>query len=269
MRKRFLLLCSLAMAVLVMAGCFAKLPKETLTKIDGDIACEFRVGQNARFIGPAVETDAVFDKEKFIKLFNEYGKYDPNHIKYHLEECDLKINSEKQPEEWNRMFNSGINIKAVYGGESRSVDVYLYDSKLYFFVLSMGSRSKPEEIGYYYIELSDEMKDYWHPIVDKVVKEAKENSSTPLTLDAVIDLSAKGEELTWEDFKQYKGTITYAGSYVKSYDIDENFELVIAGDSDLGKPKHIKLVAKSSGNRIDIRTNDVKAFISAETAIKQ
>ena len=86
---------------------------------------------------------------------------------------------------------------------------------------------------------------------------------------AVVELSAKGEELTWEDFKRFKGTITYAGSYVKSYDIDENFELVIAGESDVGKPKYIKLVAKTSGNRIDIRTNDVKAFISAETAIKQ
>ena len=269
MRKRVLSFCSMVMVMLLIAGCFAKLPKETLTKIDGEITCEFRVGQNPRFIGSAVETESVFDKEKFIKLFNEYAKYDPKHLKYHLNECDLKINSEEQPEEWNRMFNSGINIKAVYGGESRSVDVYLYDSKLYFFVLSMGSRSKPEEIGYYYIELSDEMAEYWRPIIDKVVKEAKESSSTQLTLDAVIELSAKGEELTWEDFKRFKGTITYAGSYVKSYDIDENFELVIAGESDVGKPKYIKLVVKTSGNRIDIRTNDVKAFISAETAIKQ
>jgi hypothetical protein len=253
------------MAVFVMAGCFAKLPKETLKKIDGDIKCEFRVGQNPRFIGSAVETDSVFDKEKFIKLFNEYGKYDPIHLKYHLEECDLKINSEKQPEEWNKMFNSGINIKAVYGEESRSVDVYLYDSKLYFFVLSMGARSKPDEIGYYYIELSDEMTEYWRPIIDKVVKEAKESSSTQLTLDAVIELSAKGDELTWSDFKHYKCTITYAGSYVKSFDIDEKFELVIAGTSDVGKPKYIKLVSKTSGDRIDIRTEDVKAFISANS----
>ena len=93
MRKSVLLTCSLVMAVFVMAGCFAKLPKETLTKIDGEITCEFRVGQNPRFIGSAVETDAVFDKEKFIKLFNEYAKYDPKHLKYHLNECDLKINS--------------------------------------------------------------------------------------------------------------------------------------------------------------------------------
>jgi hypothetical protein len=253
------------MAVLVMTGCFAKFPKETLKKIDGVIKCEFRVGQNPRFIGSAVETDAVFDKEKFITLFNEYGKYDPKHLKYHLDECDLKINSEEQPEEWNKIFNSGINIKAVYGEKSSSVDVFQYDSKLYFFVLSMGSRSKPDEIGYYYIELSDEMSEYWRPIIDKVVKEAKENSSTQLTLDAVVELSAKGDELTWDDFKQYKGTITYAGSYVKSFDIDENFELVIAGTSDVGKPKYIKLVSKTSGERIDIRENDVKAFISANS----
>ena len=66
------------------------------------------------------------------------------------------------------MFNAEINIKAIYGEESRSVDVFLYDSKLYFFVVSMGGRSKPEEIGSYYIELSDESAAYWRPIIDQV-----------------------------------------------------------------------------------------------------
>ena len=128
----------------------------------------------------------------------------------------------------------------------------------------MGNRSKPEEIGEYYIELSDEMTEYWKPIIDRVAEEAEAASSTPLTLDMVIELAAKGDELTWSDFQQYKCTIVYPGSYVKNYDIDENFELEIAGESDIGKPKHIRLISKASGNRIDIRTNDVEEFISAE-----
>ena len=264
MRKRLLVFCSVIMTVSLMTGCFVRLPRETLSTIDGDIKCEFRVGQNARFIGPAVETDAVFDKEEFIKLFNEESQYDPIHLQYHLDECDLKINTDKQPEEWDKIFNSEINIKAVYGEDSRSVDVYWYDSKLYFFVLSMGERSKPEEIGEYYIELSDEMTEYWKPIIDRVAEEAEAASSTPLTLDMVVELAAKGEELTWSDFQQYKCTIVYPGSYVKNYDIDQNFELEIAGESDIGKPKHIRLISKASGNRIDIRTKDVEEFISAE-----
>ena len=156
------------MIICLMTGCFVSLPIETLTTIDGDIKCEFRVGQNARFIDSAVDTDVVFDKEEFIKLFNEDSQYDPNYYKNHLDKCDLKINTEEQPEEWEKMFNAEINIKAIYGEESRSVDVFLYDSKLYFFVVSMGGRSKPEEIGSYYIELSDESAAYWRPIIDQV-----------------------------------------------------------------------------------------------------
>ncbi len=262
MRKIVTVFCGLVMAASVMTGCYFKLPVETLSTIDGDIKCEFRVGQNARYIGPAVETDTVFDKERFIQLFNEESRYDPNYLQHHLDECDLKINTEKQPDEWDEMFNSEINIKAIYGEDSRSVDVFRYDSKLYFFVLSMGGRSKPEEIGEYYMELSDEMAKYWRPIIDKVVKEAEDASSTPLTLDMVIKLSSKGDELTWDDFRQYKCEIVYPGEYIKRYDIDEDFELLIEGESDLGKPKYIRLVSKADGSRIDIRTEDVEAFIS-------
>ena len=246
-----------------MTGCFVNPPRETITDIDGEIGCEFRVGQNAAYIGPAVETDTVFDKEEFIKLFNEDSKYDPNYLKYHLDECDLKINIETQPEEWDKMFNSEVNIRAVFGDDCRSVSVFPYDSKLFFFVLDMGERSKPEEEGSYYIELSETADRYWRPIIEKVAKEAEEESSTPLTLDAVKKLSSKGEDLTWNDFIQYKCEIVYPGSYVKSYDIDENFELLIGGESDIGKPKYIRLVSKADGERIDIRTNDVEAFISA------
>ena len=88
------------MIICLMTGCFVSLLIETLTTIDGDIKCEFRVGQNARFIDSAVDTDVVFDKEEFIKLFNEDSQYDPNYYKNHLDKCDLKINTEEQPEEW-------------------------------------------------------------------------------------------------------------------------------------------------------------------------
>ena len=258
-----ILLCSLLLLISLMTGCFVKLPKETISTIDGDIQCEFRVGQNARFIGPAVETDAVFDKEQFIKLFNEDGQYDPLYLKYHLDECDLKINADEQPEEWDKIFNSEINIKAIFGEDSRSVSVHWYDTKLYFFVLCMGSKSKPEEIGYYYIELSQEMDEYWRPIIERVVKEAEDASSTPLTLDDFKELSEKGDELLWSDFKQYRFKDYGNGLYIKRYDIDETFELTIGGDSDIGKPKYIRLSCKTDGEFIDIRTHDVESFISA------
>jgi hypothetical protein len=36
-------------------------------------------------------------------------------------------------------------------------------------------------------------------------KPASEPDSNQLTLDKVVELSSKGEELTWEDFEQYHG----------------------------------------------------------------
>ena len=177
MKKKLSLLCTLMISAAIMAGCFVVLPRETLSTIEGDIKCEFRVGQNAKFIEVPIETDATFDKEMFIELFNEESQYDPNYLDHHLDEFDLKINDEEQPGEWDKMFNSEINIKALFGGESRSVSVFLYEDELYFFELSMGGRSKPDEQGMYYMELSDEMDEYWRPIIYQVMKEAEANDT--------------------------------------------------------------------------------------------
>jgi len=156
----------LILSVCLMTGCFVVLPKETLKEINGDIKCEFRTGENAKYSDKVIDTDVVFDKDEFVKLYNESNSYDPNHLKYHLDKCDLKINAGEQPDEWKEIFGSEFNIKAVYGDGSRWVSIYRYDSKLYFFVLCMGGKSEPEEIGYYYMELSAEADSYWRPIIE-------------------------------------------------------------------------------------------------------
>ena len=97
-------------------------------------------------------------------------KYDPNHIKYHLDECDLKINASGQPDEWDKIFSSEVNVRATFEGQTRQVSVYRYDGKLYFFVLCMGSRSKPEEVGYYYMELSGDLEEYWSSVFEEALQ---------------------------------------------------------------------------------------------------
>ena len=86
-----------------------------------------------------------------------------------------------------------------------------------------------------------------------------------LTLDKVVELSYKGEELTWEDFEQYHGAECGSGLYIVRYEIDDDYELVIGGTSATGRPMYIHLVRKDSEDEsgfIDIRTEDVQAFIS-------
>ena len=60
-----------------------------------------------------------------------------------------------------------------------------------------------------------------------------------LTLDDVIGLSSKGEELVWEDLSDFKGVETGSGLYIVTYKIDENYELMVGGTGAKGKPMYI------------------------------
>ncbi len=175
MRKTIIAILTLLM-ICQMTGCLSLIStkKDPMEKIKGDIECEFRVGNNAQFKKEVAETDVVIDKDRFVELFNEEAQYDPNHVKYHLDECDLKINAKEQPEEFRKIDDTEVNIKVMYDGTSRSVSVFEYGSKLYFFVLCMGGASKPEEEGYYYMELPKDMASYWLPIIDQVRQDAEE-----------------------------------------------------------------------------------------------
>jgi len=89
------------------------------------------------------------------------------------------------------------------------------------------------------------------------------NDTNRLTLDKVVELSAKGEELTWSDFEQYESYDAGSGLYILVYEIDEAFELHIGGGALDDTPMYIRLIAKADGSCIDIRTGDVEEFIEA------
>ena len=175
MKSKILGLTAVLLTLCLMMGCFIK-PKNrnAMDRIKGDIECEFRVGKDAKTYKNAIETDIVFDKDKFVDLFNESSQYSPTILKTRTDTCDLKVNASEEPEKWEEIFNSEINIKVLYDRQSRNVSVYEYKSKLYFFVLSMGGNSKPEEQGSYFMKLSKDMSEYWKPILKDVRKDAAE-----------------------------------------------------------------------------------------------
>ena len=82
-----------------------------------------------------------------------------------------------------------------------------------------------------------------------------------LTLDDVIGLSSKGEELVWEDLSDFKGVETGSGLYIVTYKIDENYELMVGGTGAKGKPMYAYLVY-GDDEKIDIMTDDAEAFIA-------
>ena len=82
-----------------------------------------------------------------------------------------------------------------------------------------------------------------------------------LTLDDVIVLSSKGEELVWEDLSDFKGVETGSGLYIVTYKIDENYELMVGGTGAKGKPMYAHLIYVDD-EYVDIMTDDAEAFIS-------
>lgn len=85
-----------------------------------------------------------------------------------------------------------------------------------------------------------------------------------LTLDDVIGLSSKGEELVWEDLAEFKGVETGSGLYIVTYRIDDDFMLMVGGTSATGKPMYAHLIYDGD-EYVDIMTEDTGAFIAAHS----
>ena len=84
-----------------------------------------------------------------------------------------------------------------------------------------------------------------------------------MPFDDVVMLSQKEEALTWSDFEQYQGREVGSGLYIMRYDIDKLFDVPVGGVPE-ETPMYIDLrVHNEAVDSIDIRAEDVSAFIAA------
>ena len=178
MKKSLQFLFLLVFMDLVFSGCGIHVVKDeySLDRIEGDIRCEYRIGKDAEWKEECVDSEVEFDKDQFLDLFHEYTRYDPVTGSEDPMQYDLKIKVDEQPEEWRKIRDSEFNVRAVFGDDQRNVSIYRYEDKLYFYVLSMGGRTKPEKEGQYFIELPEEMSEYWQTIIQEVEAERKEKA---------------------------------------------------------------------------------------------
>ena len=140
----------------------------------------------------------------------------------------------------------GERIAAVgVNAEHNCVDVYVYD----FDEGDIGRFQKAlGHLSYVLIQKDD--------AIEMILDDKKQ-----LTLEDVIELSAKGYDLTWEDFYEFKSIETGSGLYIRVYEIDETFSLWIGGGSPIGTPMYIYLTANDLDTRIDIRDGGVEEFV--------
>jgi beta-lactamase regulating signal transducer with metallopeptidase domain len=84
-----------------------------------------------------------------------------------------------------------------------------------------------------------------------------------LSLNDIIILSQKGEELSWEDFDKFTYIETGSGLYIRVYEINPGFSLWIGGGGPGREPMYISLRTNTGPeDSIDIRTESVADFIS-------
>lgn len=140
----------------------------------------------------------------------------------------------------------GERIAAVGVNDERNcVDVYVYD----FDEGDIGRFKKAlGHLSYVLIQKDD--------VIEMIPVDKKQ-----LTLEDVIELSAKGYDLTWEDFYEFKSIETGSGLYIRVYEIDETFSVWIGGGAPVTTPMYIYLSANGLDNHIDIRDGGVEEFI--------
>ncbi len=81
-----------------------------------------------------------------------------------------------------------------------------------------------------------------------------------LSLGDVLVLAKLGEELSWSSFEAFDYQETGSGLYIRAYDIDERFHLLIGGSHPGEEPMYIYL--RSGEESIDIRGGGVEEFIA-------
>lgn len=140
----------------------------------------------------------------------------------------------------------GERIAAVGVNEERNcVNVYVYD----FDKGDIGRFKKAlGHLSYVLIQKED--------VIEMIPDDKKQ-----LTLEDVIELSAKGQSLSWDDFEAFNFKETGSGLYIRVYEIDETFSVWIGGGSPVTIPMYIYLSANGLDNRIDIRYDIVEHFI--------
>lgn len=93
-----------------------------------------------------------------------------------------------------------------------------------------------------------------------LVTSCQSDKDKQLTLDKIRTLSEKKDNLSWNDFEGYPFEDIGSGLYIRKYNVEDNYRLLIGGGSINDKPKYIYLV-KPSDERIDIRYDDIDRFL--------
>lgn len=82
-----------------------------------------------------------------------------------------------------------------------------------------------------------------------------------LTLEDILILSEKGQDLSWEDFEEYQYAETGSGLYIHLYKVTGGFELWIGGGSTSDAPMYMNLLKEGESEGVEIREGDLEEYL--------
>lgn len=264
MRKSvlFILLSFFMINVTGCNGAGTILSDEKLEDLEDGYVCEYRKGKNAKYEMELVDVDFEFDKQMFIDLYNEKAQYNPVYLRNHIEECDLKLDSNS--EELDEINDTQISIRAAYTDTYKEVTVHKYNNDLYFFVLNMGGRTEPEKEGSYYMKLSDDMQKYWEQLTTQIY-----NTSNNLTNEeknmVVVKVNNEILNVELEDnssSRLFLEKLKEEDIIVEAHDYG-NFEKV--GDLEFDLPMNDENIKIEAGDIILYQGNKISMYYDTNT----
>ena len=141
----------------------------------------------------------------------------------------------------------------------------IYNQDVLYYILQQKNGELYLAYGYYdYSEKDDPGSDdtnlRWLYLLAR-----KETEKPSLSLNDIIILSQKGNELTWSDFEEYEYIETGFGLYIRRYKINDLFHFSIGGAGPNSEPRYMYLGVNGDDPeaRIDIRDGGITEFIEA------
>lgn len=163
-----------------------------------------------------------------------------------------KSRDEERPKNYNILVRNGESLSSIHFNEDFT-QVWIADGVKPSFSYKIFN---PESVAELFNEYTENVYDY------NIQLPAITNGEK-LTLNHVIELSKKGDELSWKDFEKFAYIETGSGLYIRRYEIDEMFYLSVGGTNWNEDVLYIYLAANDGLEEvIDIRQDDVKGYIN-------
>ncbi len=211
--------------------------------------------EDLSLLNPLILTDSAYQMENYVIVNAEDGteiEISPQIIADFLNDDNL-----------NRNNSNALELIPSYTFDINDTTISLYEIEPDLIKLH---HKLENEVQYRYYTKNDIYTEFTELLTD--VQNKADEGLNKISIDDLIMLSEKGEDLSWEDFEEFSYVDIGSGRYIYEYNINEAFGFVISGGSTSISPDFMSLYAKTGKDpepSIDIRYESVNDFVSQYT----